>query len=88
MRLGNAAVAVEEEGKYKHGHVKVAKMKEGIAPGALAGNLNATKLRVTVRILNNANEYFVSMNFTRDYVYHTHIYIYLNFRGGPGFYLV
>ena len=85
MRLGNAAVAVEEEGKYKRGHVKVAKMKEGIVLGALAGNLNAIKLRVTVRILNNANEYFVSMNF---YVYHTHIYIYLNFRGGPGFYLV
>ena len=63
MRLGNAAVDVEEDGKYKHGHVKVAKMKEGIVLGALAGNLNATKLRVTVRILNNANEYFVSMNF-------------------------
>ena len=74
MRLGNAAVAVEEEGKYKHGHVKVAKMKEGIVLGALAGNLNAIKLHVTVRILNNANEYFVSMNY---YVYHTHMYTYI-----------
>ena len=76
MKLGNAAVAVEEEGKYKHGHVKVAKMKEGIVLGALAGNLNAIKLRVTVRILNNANEYFVSMNFDSGLrIPHTHIYI-------------
>ena len=76
MKLGNAAVAVEEEGKYKRGHVKVAKMKEGIVLGALAGNLNAIKLRVTVRILNNANEYFVSMNFDSGLrIPHTHIYI-------------
>ena len=62
MSLGNAAVAVEQEHKYKRGHVKVANMAEGIVLGTLAGNLNATKLLVAVRTLNNAKEYFVSMN--------------------------
>ena len=60
MGLGNAAVAVEVEYKYKRGHVKVSNIKEEIVLGRLARNPNAMKLHVTVRIFNNANDNFVS----------------------------
>ena len=43
-------------------------MKEEIVLGRLLGNPNATKLHVTVRIYNNANDNFVNL-FIRIYIH-------------------
>ena len=61
MRLGNAAVDVGVEYKYKSVHVKGNEIKEEIVLGNLPRNPNAMKPRVTVRISNNANDNFVSV---------------------------